>query len=116
MYVGEMKYLTLKEADRLNEADVDRLPFLKRAAFEDEQEYRIIGDGLDEKERAFPIEIQLRWIAKITLNPWIPKSIAESAIASLQQIEGCQNLDVQRSLLIESGRWKKSGDLVVGNR
>jgi len=113
---GEVEYLTLDDADELSADHLDDLPFMKRVAFAPEQEYRIIAETEEPQEIALGLELSLSWIGRILLNPWLPSRVADSIKATLTEINGCQNLTVVRSHLIESSRWKRAGDRVTGNR
>ncbi len=111
---GSMDYLRLQEIDKLTTKDSDRLPFVKRIGFADEFEYRIIVQADEVQGPAYKIGLNLNWINRIYLNPWLAKSVAESVIATLKSIPGCRQLVISRSQLIDSSRWKKAGDKIVG--
>jgi hypothetical protein len=49
----------------------ERLPFIKRKAYDGETEFRILYENL-EKEEDKKIIIDLSCILKIFLNPWLP--------------------------------------------
>ena len=109
-----VKYKTIEDirgtrgAALLNNSN--QLPFLKRKAFEDEREFRIIyvGDDSDEHSlRAKDFNIDLRCVTQIKLNPWMPPSVATSAIEHLRAIEGCADIKIMKSTLTESETWKK---------
>jgi hypothetical protein len=106
----EVEYLTLPQAERLTGGDVDRLPFLKRAGFKAEEEYRVIAETTDEQKPALSIDFPHDMISCIYLNPWLPETIAESLIETLKLLG---KIKVSRSLLINSSRWKRAGDQVV---
>jgi len=110
---GNVEYMMYRDLEELTGKDFDRLPFVKRHGFRDEAEYRIISETSDEQRTAYPIPIKLSWINSITINPWLPDTIAESVIDALKQHPGCDNLRVQKSRLIDSSRWKRGGDNVV---
>ena len=96
------------------------LPFLKRNGYRDEKEYRIIRlwlladdwgeDGMlvrhkrDEKRQ---YSIRLGCIKRIVLNPWMPEPFRTSVTETLRAIEGCENLRVTQSRLINSEAWKR---------
>jgi hypothetical protein len=113
---NEVTYLRLGDVELLAESDLDRLPFVKRAGFSAEEEYRIIAQTTAGQRPAISIDFPIHLINKVYLNPWLPKSIAESVTATLRGVTGCERLAVQRSHLIDSGRWRKAGDLVVGKK
>ena len=114
MRFGSMDYLKLQEIDKLTTKDSDHLPFVKRIGFADESEYRIIVQADEVQGPAYKIGFNLNWINRIYLNPWLAKSVAESVIATLKSIPGCRQLVISRSQLIDSSRWKKAGDKIVG--
>jgi hypothetical protein len=111
---GAVDYLLLDEVDGLAPADIQRLPFVKRHGFSAEEEYRIILESDEPQGAALSIELPLDLVGRIYLNPWLPKSLAESVIATVREIPGCKKLSIQRSHLIDSARWKKAGDRVIG--
>lgn len=112
---GLVDYLRLKDIDTIGPINWERLPFFKRAGFSAEEEYRIIAHSDEIQAAALGIEIELDWISKIYLNPWMPEPLAESVKASIRAIDGCKNIAIQRSQLIDSQRWKSAGDRVVGH-
>jgi hypothetical protein len=65
-----VKYLSLDDI-RKHAPDVEDLPFLKRVAFEHEDEFRIIHESQSEKLRTLDVTIPLSCIERITLSPWV---------------------------------------------
>jgi hypothetical protein len=113
---GEVDYLRLDEVERLTEDDLKDLPFFKRFAFAPEEEYRIVIETKQPQESIIGLTLPLEWIGRILLNPWLPERVAQSVKATLQEIDGCESLRVERSHMIENARWKRAGDVVVGLR
>lgn len=111
---GKVNYMLLDRVENLSTTDRPQLPFIKRVGFEPEDEYRIIAETDAVQQSALPIEFPISFINKIYLNPWLPASIAESLIKTIHDVPGCSKLRVSRSHLIDSGRWKRAGDRVVG--
>jgi hypothetical protein len=111
---GEVEYLRLDEVEKLTSRNLDDLPFLKRVAFEPEQEYRIIVERSEPQQPAIWLEMPIEWIGRILLNPWLPERVARSVRATLKEIEGCGHLTVERSHMIENARWKRAGEAVIG--
>jgi hypothetical protein len=109
-----VKYLSLGEVDRLSKGDIDRLPFVKRVAFFDEDEYRIVVETDKPQAPVFYIDFDLHWIKRIHLNPWLPKTIAGTMKKIIQGIPGCSGVEVSRSQLIDNSRFKQAGDRVIG--
>lgn len=91
---------------------LSELPFLKRPAYRDEREYRIVR-VFDEDEKPAPArdyDIDLNCIRSILLSPWMPEELYLSVRTVLLSIDGCAGLKVDRSSLIEHEAWKKLGE------
>jgi len=88
--------------------EVDMWPFLKRKAFKDEGEFRIIYEDTAVHEHTKSVKIDLGTINKVTLSPWLPDAVAESIQTLIKTIKGCERLSVNRSTLIDNSGWKKA--------
>jgi hypothetical protein len=108
-----VSYIQLNELDQTSRK-VANLPFMKRAPFRPESEYRIIFEEKGDPRSYLNIEIPLSCIDRINLSPWMPKTISDSVKAALRNIEGMEEVEVVRSTLIQSDRWAKFGKEVVG--
>ena len=53
----------------------------------------------------YPIE--LSWIRRITLSPWINKALFKSVKETLHSIRGCSNIQISRSTLFENEQWRR---------
>ncbi len=103
----EMEYLFVKNV-KSKRPKVEMWPFLKRKAFEDEGEFRIIYENETAHERTKHVDIDLSTINKVTLSPWLPDAVAKSVRALIKTIKGCKRLPVNRSSLIDNSGWKKA--------
>lgn len=106
---GPVVYVKLAEM-RTKQASRDVLPFRKRIGFKSESEYRIIyasGVVLDEPVH---IPVQLDWIDRITLSPWLPHALRDSVQDAICRIDGCERIDLVRSTLIGNDEWREAGD------
>jgi hypothetical protein len=85
-----VRYLILPDirAMRMKTAS---LPFLKRSAFEDEREFRIIYESSTEKYDTIDIAIPLSCIDRITLSPWIPSTLSDHVKSTIKEIDGCSD-------------------------
>jgi hypothetical protein len=101
----EVKYDSIYNMN-INKPDIEDWPFLKRIPYKDESEFRIIYETKKESLRSKPIEFQLSCIRKITLSPWLPESVAESIVSIIGGLEGCDNIRVNRSSLIDNAGWR----------
>jgi hypothetical protein len=86
------------------------LPFLKRAAYEDEREFRIIHESSTKKMASLDVAIPLACIERITLSPWIPAALSDHVKSTIKEIEGCSAMKVYRSTLISNENWKSLGE------
>jgi len=82
------------------------LPFLKRAPYSDEREFRIVYVDHCEECEAKDFPIDLACIRKITMNPWMPNPLLKSVRATIQSIRDCRSLRVSHTTLLENERWK----------
>jgi hypothetical protein len=91
-----------------NRPAVETWPFLKRKAFKDEGEFRIIYE--DKKAHGFSkhVDIELNTIRKVTLSPWLPDEVAQSVTGLIKSIKRCEGIPVKRSSLIDNSRWKRA--------
>ena len=112
---GNVTYGSLvaaSERKRMWPVDLFELPFVKRPAYKDECEYRIVGlfeeEGGPTSIRDY--DIDLGCIERIVLSPWLPEELGRSVRAVLTSIDGCEKLNVRRSALIDNEKWKKFGD------
>lgn len=106
---GKVRYLTLKEI-RNRRLTVKELPFLKRAAFEPEEEYRVIFESAATGYAALNIRMPLSAIHRITLSPWLHPALSPGVKKTIKSIPGCSALEVVRSTLIGNTEWKTLGD------
>lgn len=103
--MGEVKYLTIDQRESIK-ANIGDLPFIKRKAFEDDEEYRVIYQSEKRKLSKFDIRIQLNCISEVVLSPWIHYSLSDSIKKLLKSIDGCDELIIKRSTLINNKQWK----------
>lgn len=107
-----VKYLTLAKMNAKAIA-VSELPFLKRAPYADEDEFRAIYESKTKKVDFLDVPIPLDAIETVTLSPWTPKSLADTLKETIADIPDCVNIRVVRSTLISNERWKNYGEDAV---
>jgi hypothetical protein len=103
-----VEYLRLSDVEGAR-AKIGKLPFLKRAPFQHENEFRIIYESRTKKQTE-DIPIPLSCIDRITLSPWIPTALFEDMRRTIKDIKGCGSVKVLRSSLISNERWKAFGE------
>lgn len=103
----QVMYKKLVELENSNLAIKD-LPFLKRYAFRDEKEYRIIFEGLSEKHDFKRFAIDTKCISQISLSPWLPKPLIKTLINTIKSFDGSSSFIVNKTTLNENSIWMKA--------
>lgn len=93
--------------------NIDKLPFIKRKAFEDEKEFRLLYEDNNDVHNFMDFEIKLEFIRRIRISPWLPKSIVKSVRETIKSIDGCEDMEVYRTTLLDNVPWKKAGSAVI---
>jgi hypothetical protein len=104
--VRSMKYLRLDQLDA-NKLPAKDLPFLKRLAFKDEGEVRAVYENKARETDLKRINIDFGIIDRITLNPWMPKSVADSVRTTVESLTKGANFEVVHSSLIDARGWRR---------
>ena len=85
----------------------EELPFLKRYAFSDEMEFRLVMTTRKYHDGVFKVPIRLGSISRIMLSPWLSKTVATQTKNVLKTIKGCSKMKIYRSTLVDNESWKK---------
>jgi hypothetical protein len=104
---GAAQYKMLNHV-RTAALSAEDLPFLKRYAFRDEQEFRLVYNtrhALQSKDFSLPLEC----IDRITINPWLNERLADGLWDTIRELKGCEHLIVGQSSLVNNREWKKLG-------
>lgn len=104
---GPVRYRRIDALEKKRPA-LSTWPFLKRQPFKDEKEFRAIYEGPSNGQQTWPLEFDVDAIAKITLSPWLPPSVAKSVQRTIESIPDCSALVINHSTLLESRRWKRT--------
>jgi hypothetical protein len=81
-------------------------PFIKRVAFIDEREVRVLYESATKSCSSLDVQIPLECIRRITLSPWLPKSLVATTKDLIHSIDGCSTVEARRSTIISSEEWK----------
>lgn len=103
---GLVKYYTLKRL-REYEPKVEDVPFSKRAAYKDEQEYRALFCSNKEDLTSKDLEIPVAAIERIIVNPWLPEVLVDTVREVINSIPGFDTLEVLQSTVIDGPAWKE---------
>lgn len=105
----KVDYLKLPEA-REGGFEVYELPFVKRHAYRDECEMRLVYEAQEPELKAIDLDFDLAPIRRVVLSPWLPDSVACEVKAEIRGIDGCENMEITRTTLLENTEWKRHGD------
>jgi len=92
------------------------LPFIKRKQYEDESEFRIIYEDRDKVTLNKSFKIDLNCIERITLSPWLPKSLTNTIKDLVWQIPNCSNIQIIRTGVVDYNEWKRIADNVFNTK
>lgn len=104
---GTVEYKTLKHVSQNNDFKLADLPFLKRYAFIDEAEFRLIYESDNPADQIHYVPLQRDWIESVTLSPWLPVTLTDTLKMALKSMTGCSNVRVQRTNLRDNAQWKE---------
>ncbi len=108
---GSVRYERVRDAKRQSvQLSVEDLPFIKRAGFAPEAEFRLIYTSSSERLRYFDFPIPLECIMEIRLSPWLNKRLRRCMKDTIRRIEGCKDLVIHRSTLVGNTTWKGFAD------
>jgi hypothetical protein len=110
---NKVDYKTLSELKKNKHLRCADLPFIKRKAFQDEKEFRFIFESNNEAITNKHVFIGLNCILQITFNPWIDKSTFQSISTEIREIEGCENIKIRQTRIINYKEWKKVGESIA---
>jgi hypothetical protein len=109
---GEVQYLKINDL-KTSDAKLDDMPFLKRAPFSPEHEFRFVYESRATRLRARSYPISLDCIDRIYLSPWMPEAMAESVKSTLNEIPGVSSISITRSTLIRNDDWQEYGSRIA---
>ncbi len=111
LQAGYVKYRYTKQLKAKRPAPHE-WPFLKRAAFAGESEFRLVYPQLrGAKTIAAPfVPVEPDAIDRIILSPWLDKSLRDSLCKTLKEVARNPELPVYRSALIDYKPWRSIVD------
>jgi len=108
---GSIKYALL-ETLRNKTPAIDDLPFIKRFAYLDEKEYRIIFTSKEEKDIEY-IYIDPEDVKEIVINPWVEPPVYQSMKNAITKAKGWEKVKIRRSTVTKNDAWGKIGEKAV---
>jgi hypothetical protein len=109
---GKVEYSLITDLEHVPR-DISDLPFLKRYPYENENEYRFIHESTTRDQSPVGIDLPLNTIRRVTLSPWMNKTVSDSVKETIWSIPSCGAIDVFRSTLIANDDWKAYGDATL---
>lgn len=94
---------------------LSKLPFIKRFGFRDEREFRIIYESKTASLSTKSVPIPLSCIDRIIFSYKLDYSIYRALRSELRSLDGCEELNIQRSRLTDSKTWRAAGEKLVQN-
>ena len=98
-------YKTLERLQQKAPATSD-LPFLKRYAFRDEKEYRLIFEDKVHTDKIAVVPLPIDLIEGVTINPWLPREVFRSVRDQIRSLDGCDKLKIRHSTVVQNQDWK----------
>lgn len=106
MRLEEVQYKTINDLQRVKPA-LNELPFLKRYAFQNEDEFRLFYATEVDGPPIYRVPMPRSVVDRIILSPWLPDAVADKVKKTLKAIPGCSKMKIYRSTLVENENWKK---------
>jgi len=103
---GLVEYVKLDQIAEVELGGASKLPFIKRAGYRDEKEYRIIY-GSEQEIYRYDVPFTPECINRIILSPFLPIDLADATKKTLKAIEVCKDKRVIKSHLINSETWQR---------
>jgi len=103
---NDVSYKTLDQLADLKTLSVYELPFLKRFAFKDELEFRLICESTDPYAAFHHVPLRREWITSIALSPWLPTNLVDTMKEVLPKLPGCSNVRVIRTNIRDHQKWQ----------
>lgn len=105
---GSVKYFALDQL-RDTTPKVQDLPFIKRIAFSDEREYRLLFQHKQKEVAAVDLPLKQEWIKEIVFSPRMPEPLAKTLKnVVLSLLSSARPLPkIYRSSLTAHKEWKK---------
>lgn len=110
--IKPVDYLTVRDF-RSNNAEIHRLPFIKRYPFKPENEVRLLWESDTEERSSLQVPIPLSVISRITLSPWLHSSLVDGVKRTIKSIPGCSHIKIYKSTLISNDDWIHHGESAI---
>jgi len=109
LITGKVRYESLAYVEKHKPLPTDELPFVKRYAFRDEKEFRVIA-LLDDLLGAstLNVSIDLSVVTQVIFSPLAPRPLLETMKGILSGLEGCGHIKFSHSRPTNNLAWRKA--------
>lgn len=112
LFGREVTYMSTKT----NSLKTEELPFIKRKAFQDEKEWRILyqfecKETECNRKETYDICIPISSIIHVTLSPWLPNALQQPLKDIIKKIDQCNKLVIFSSTILNNEKWRKLADM-----
>lgn len=105
---GSAQYEEIKKLEH-RKLTIQELPYIKRHAFIDEREYRLLYESAEYEKEYHAVPIDLNCIRQVKFSPWIHDSVYEESKKILKKIWVGDKPRFTKSRVIDNPHWKKIG-------
>jgi hypothetical protein len=106
---GPVIYRSIRKATKKTPT-VDEIPFLKRHAFKDEKEYRVILEYQEKEVLSESIDFELTTISEIVINPWLHPSVYPSVEKAIRRfLHDNESIKIRQTTLLQNPTWEQIG-------
>jgi hypothetical protein len=102
---GEVKYFRIQDLAKVRNIK-DKLPFIKRLPYGDENEFRVIYQNKTKKHATYEIPLNSKCIRRITLSPWLNEVQRDAVKKTLNAINCFTDFKICGSSLLDNKSWK----------
>lgn len=104
-----VEYKTIAEL-RATPPSTSELPFLKRDAYQHEEEYRLLHESRTTASGPVAFNFPPELVERVVLNPWLPPATVKSIKEIIQSLDGWNSLSVIRATIVRNDEWRKLAD------
>lgn len=112
---GPVLYHNLEEVRAMQPIAADTLPFLKRATFKAENEYRVVAwQGSLFASPTYPIPIHPQIVERVVFGPAMPDSYGETLRDLVRTKPSWRDVECTRSRLFNNASWARTIEEGIG--
>ena len=106
LVLNDVEYLTIRSI-RNNPPPIERWPFVKRYPYQDEREVRLLYECENMPDEVPKFNFDLSMIKRVTLSPWLHKSVRKAVEAAVRSAAGGARIKVSSTTLVSNEEWMR---------